>query len=221
MSLTRIKNLPRAERPRERLLAASAAMLSDQELLMVILGSGSCAVSVERLARHIMETVDRKSLSVLPDDFLKIKGIGSAKAALLVAALEFARRRIRPEGVKVKSAHDVLPLLHHLTDRKQEHFTCTSLNGAHEVIATRVVTIGLVNACQIHPREVLCDPITDRATAIIVGHNHPSGDLTPSAADKEVTERLKAACGIVGITLLDHVIFSTRGYYSFQEHALL
>jgi DNA repair protein RadC len=97
-------------------------------------------------------------------------------------------------------------------------FLCISINGANEVITTRVVTVGLVNRSQVHPREVFADPITDRAATIIIAHNHPSGDLIPSKEDTEVTRQLKAAGETLGIKLLDHIIFNNKGYYSFLEH---
>jgi DNA repair protein RadC len=115
----------------------------------------------------------------------------------------------------------VLPLIRHLADRKQEHFVCVSLNGANEVIATRIVSVGLVNRTQVHPREVFADPITDRATAVIVAHNHPSGSLEPSREDLDITRQIKSAGEILGIKLLDHVVFNQKGYYSFCEKGLL
>jgi DNA repair protein RadC len=105
-----------------------------------------------------------------------------------------------------------------MADRKQEHFLCISLNGAYEVIAVRTVSVGLVNKTQVHPREVFADPLTDRATAIIVAHNHPTGNLTPSKEDIAITRQLKSAGEILGIKLLDHIIFSHKGYYSFMEN---
>jgi DNA repair protein RadC len=116
---------------------------------------------------------------------------------------------------------DVLPLIRHYADRKQEHFICISINGANEVITTRVVSVGLVNKTQVHPREVFADPITDRASAIIVAHNHPVGDLAPSKDDLEITKQLKSAGEILGIKLLDHMIFNQRDHYSFMEHNTL
>jgi len=105
-----------------------------------------------------------------------------------------------------------------MADRKQEHFLCISLNGANEVIATRTISVGLVNKTQVHPREVFADPITDRASAIIIAHNHPTGGLAPSKEDIEITMRLKKAGETLGIKLLDHIIFSHKGHYSFLEN---
>ena len=205
------------DRPRERLLTVGPRALSDRELLAVLLGNGSQGKNVLDLAADTLSIIDKKNDSVSIEDFLRLRGIGAAKACVLSAALEFARRRISPEGYRIREPKDVLPLLQYLLDRRQETFVCISLSGAHEVIAARVVTIGLVNACQVHPREVLADPLTDRACSIIVAHNHPSGDVTPSDDDRTVTERLRNAAAVLGINFLDHIIFSRKGYYSFKE----
>ncbi|MCB0311290.1 MAG: DNA repair protein RadC [Bdellovibrionales bacterium] len=219
--MSEIKNLTPSKRPRERLAANGASSLSDRELLAILIGKGTRQNGVIKLAEIVLDIFDSKNGSLRLEDLLTVPGIGRAKAATLIAAVEFARRRIRPAGTVIRQASDLMPLIQHLADRKQEHFTCTSLNGAHEVIATRIVTIGLVNATQVHPREVFSDAITDRAVAIIVAHNHPSGVLTPSNADIETTKKLKETGEILGIRLLDHVIFSTRGFISLQEQGLL
>lgn len=209
------------EKPREKLIRKGALALTDEELLAILLGTGTAKYPVLKLARKLLSELDNQRQSLTFERLSEINGIGPAKACTLMAAIEFARRRIAPASHIIREARDILPLLQHLSLKKQEHFTCTSLNGAHEVIETRVVTIGLVNACQIHPREVLCDPIVDRATAIIIAHNHPSGSLMPSEADRAVTRRIREASEIVGIKLIDHIIFSGRGYYSFQESGAL
>jgi DNA repair protein RadC len=151
----------------------------------------------------------------------EISGIGPSKAYLLAAALEFARRRIRPEGIRITCARDVLPLVNHLLDRPQEHVITISLSGAHEVIRVRTVSIGLLTSCPVHPREVFVGPICDHAYSIILAHNHPSGDPAPSEEDRKVTRQLKAAASTLGLRLLDHIIFAKRGYFSFQEQGEL
>ena len=216
-----IRSLPEKERPREKLRAKGARALSDRELLAILLGSGSKAHDVMSLAGRILKVLDETSAKPSLEELETVGGIGPAKATLIAAALEFARRRIRPEGFKISFPPDVLPLIQHYADRKQEHFLCISLSGANEVIATRTVSVGLVNRSQVHPREVFADPITDRASAIIVAHNHPAGTLSPSKDDVEITKQLKAAGETLGIKLLDHMIFSHRGYYSFLENGTL
>lgn len=214
----RITDMPKSERPRERLLAKGPGALSDTELMAVLLGKGTKGHDVLSVAEKIIGAIDPCGAALNMEALRKIEGVGPAKAALIAAALEFSRRRIRPEGTKISTPCDVLPLLLHYADRKQEYFICISLNGANEIIAHRVVSVGLVNKTQVHPREVYADPITDRAAAIIVAHNHPSGSLTPSREDRTITEQLKAAGDTLGISFLDHIIFGRKGYWSFLEH---
>ena len=216
--MKKIADLPKRERPREKLLEKGAKALTDTELLAVLIGKGTKGRDVLALSRQLVKVVDQKGLDLSVADVLGIKGIGTAKAALIVAALEFVRRRVKEEGVKIQSPSDVVPLLKHYATRKQEHFISISLNGANEVMAIRVVTIGLIDKSHVHPREVFADILMERASSVIVAHNHPSGSLTPSREDLAVTRQLKEAAELLGIKLLDHIIFSHRGYYSFLEH---
>lgn len=219
--MRKLSDIPLLDRPREKLLAKGQEALTDVELLAAFLGRGTKRQDVVVLALKLLETVNSKNGTLCCNDLLKIDGFGEARAAQVLAALEFARRRIHPDGTKIRQAMDILPLLAAYAAAKQEHLLCISLNGAHEVIKTRVVTIGLVNRTQVHPREVFADPLIDRAAAIIVAHNHPSGELTPSRDDIEVTNRLKDAGKLLGIELLDHIIVTTRGHYSFCEAGMM
>ncbi|MDP2158321.1 MAG: DNA repair protein RadC [Nitrospirota bacterium] len=213
--------IPKHKRPREKLLARGAKALSDQELLAILLGKGTPKMDVMTLANKLAKVVDEKGLELLPDDLVQFDGVGDAKATLILAAIEFARRRIKPEGTKIETPADLLPLISHYADRKQEHFIAASVNGANEIMNIRVVSIGLVDRTSVHPREVFADTLTDRASGVIVAHNHPAGALEPSAWDVEVTKQLKAAGEVVGVVLLDHIIFNRNGYYSFLEHGKL
>jgi len=213
-----IKELPENERPREKLLAKGPQVLTDQELLVVLLGKGTQKHNVLSLSEKLIKIIDQKGINLTAKDILDIDGIGIAKATLVAAAFEFVRRRIKPEGLKIKFPIDVLPLLRHYGDRKQEHFICISVNAANEVINVRVVTIGLIDKTHVHPREVFADVISDRASAIIIAHNHPVGDLIPGKQDKEITEKIKEAGNVMGIRLLDHIIFNDKSYYSFLEN---
>jgi DNA repair protein RadC len=219
--MKKLKDLSESDRPREKLQARGPEALSDLELLTILLGSGTRDSDVLTVAGRILKAIDGGNDQVSLDNLQEIEGVGPAKAALIAAALEFARRRIRPEGLRISFPPDALPLIRHFADRRQEHFICVSLNGANEVIATRVVSVSLVDKTQVHPREVFADPITDRASAVIVAHNHPSGSLEPSREDHDITARLKSAGEILGIRLLDHIIFSQKGYYSFLEKGLI
>ena len=212
-----ISTIPAHDRPREKLLRKGAAALSDQELLAVLLGKGTPGMDVMTLAGKLARVIDEKGLGVHAEDLTSFGGVGEAKATLILAAIEFARRRIKPEGAKIETPADLLPHVRHYADRRQEHFLCASINGANEILNIRVVSIGLVDRTPVHPREVFAEALSDRASAIIVAHNHPSGGLEPSASDVEVTGQLKAAGAVMGISLLDHIIFNQRGYFSFLE----
>jgi DNA repair protein RadC len=213
----KINDIPEQDRPREKLLRKGASALSDQELLAVMVGKGTPTVDVMTLAGKLARIVDAKGLGVQAEDLTSLEGIGIAKATLILAAIEFARRRIKPEGAKITTPADLLPHIRHFADRKQEHFLCASINGANEILNIRVISIGLIDRTPIHPREVFADALSDRAAAVIVAHNHPSGGLAPSPADIEVTSQLKAAGEIIGIALLDHIIFNRSDYFSFLE----
>jgi DNA repair protein RadC len=207
--------------PREKLAEAGPAALSDAELLAALLGHGVKGKGVRVLAGEILALIDNRGNRPDFASLSAIVGIGKAKAAALSAAFEFCRRLYVPADRKILMPRDILQLVAHFADRQQEKFLCVSLNGAHEVIAVRIVSVGLVNRAIVHPREVFADPITDRASAVIVAHNHPSGNLEPSDEDAEITVRLKEAGKTLGIELLDHVVFCARGYYSFLEHGRL
>lgn len=216
-----ISQIPPHDRPREKLLAKGPAALSDQELIAVLLGKGTPQMDVMTLAARVARVIDEKGLAVRVEDLTGFDGVGDAKATLILAAIEFARRRIKPEGVKIATPADMLPLIRHYADRKQEHFLSITINGANEVLNIRVVSIGIVDRSQAHPREVFADAVSDRASGIIVAHNHPAGSLEPSQFDVEITKQLKQSGEIVGIQLLDHIIFNRNGYYSFLETGCL
>jgi DNA repair protein RadC len=215
--MKKVKDIPQDERPREKLAKKGPQSLSDLELMAILIGRGVEGHDVMTVADQVLKTIDSNGGTPDYTALQKIAGMGPAKATLIAAALEFARRRIKPEGFKISFPADVLPLIQHYADRKQEHFLCISLNGSNEVIAVRVISVGLVNRTQVHPREVFAEAISDRASAIIIAHNHPSGTVEPGQEDMEITQQLKAAGEILGIKLLDHIIFNRIAYYSFLE----
>ena len=216
-----IDQIPEDDRPREKLLRKGARALSDQELLAILLGMGSPGMDVMTLAGKLAHLIDEKGLEVKADDLKRFAGVGDAKATLILAAIEFARRRIKPEGARIETPADLLPHVRHFADRKQEHFLCATINGANEILNIRVVSIGLVDRTPVHPREVYADAVSDRASAVIVAHNHPSGGLEPSQSDIGITDQLKSAGAILGIDLLDHIIFNRTSYFSFLEEGKL
>ena len=150
-----------------------------------------------------------------------LTGMGVAKSCVVAAMIEFGRRRWGIRGVKVRHPADIYPLIRHYADSRQERFIGMSLNGAHEIIATRIITVGLINQTIAHQREVYADMIGDRANAAIVAHNHPSGTVAQSHEDDALTKRLYEAGKILGISLLDHLIFNESAYYSYSQDGKL
>jgi len=213
-------SLPREDRPRERLIRYGPEAISDQELLSVILVSGVRGKNVTRLARELLLKLDKEKHIPPVKELCHLTGLGESKACAIAAMLEFGRRKWA-SGQRIRSPTDIFELIRHHADRRQERFLCLSLNGAHEVLVVRIVTIGLVNRTIIHPREVFADPIIDRASAVVVAHNHPSGNIQPSEEDNEITRRLKIAADILGLNLLDHLIFTESMYFSFRQEGLI
>jgi len=212
-----IRDLPNAERPREKLLSRGASALSDVELLAVMVGSGIRGSGVLHLATRILRRFGGRLDHVDAEALQSIKGLGRARACQIAAAFELARRHLDAERVTIQQASDALPYLQQIRARNQEHFVCLSLNGANEVIASRVVTVGLLDSSQVHPREVFADPLTDRAAAVLLAHNHPSGTLEASREDLALTGRLVQAGELLGIRVLDHVIVTRDGYLSMRQ----
>ena len=216
-----IKDMPQHSRPREKLREKGAAALSDEELVTAILGMGTAGVDVRTIGKQVARLIRDHREALTLDHLVEVPGMGLAKAAQILSAFELARRHLVKDAVKISCAKDVLPLLNDIAGKHQEYFLCISLNGANEVIEKRVVTIGLLDKSPAHPREVFADVIADRAAAVIFAHNHPSGDLQPSEADLRVHDQLTEAGRILGIRVLDHIIVSRKGYYSFQEAGLI
>jgi DNA repair protein RadC len=194
---------------------------SDDELVAAILGMGTAGVDVRTISKQVAGLIREHKEALKLDHLLAVPGMGLAKAAQILSAFELARRHLVKDAVKISCAKDALPLLTDITGKQQEYFICISLNGANEVIEKRVVTIGLLDKSPVHPREVFADVIADRAAAVIFAHNHPSGDLQPSEADLRLQDQLTEAGKILGIRVLDHIIVSRKGYYSFQEAGLI
>ena len=216
-----IKDMPEHSRPREKLREKGAFALTDKELVAAILGRGIVGVDIVTMSRDVAQLIRKHKEKLSVDHLTAVPGMGLAKAAQILSAFELARRYLLKESVKIKSSKDILPLVADIANKQQEYFVCISLNGANEVIEKRIVTIGLVNSSQIHPREVFADVIADRAAAVIFAHNHPSGDPKPSETDAKTHRQLTEAGKILGLRILDHIIVTKKGYFSFQEAGLI
>ena len=209
-------------RPREKLQARGAAALSDYELLMAMIGSGNAQADVTKIAREVRKILGEKGSNLTYEDLLKIKGLGAAKATQLMASFELWRRQFEvSERPIIDSPEKAAEQFADIRDKKQEYFVCLTLDGANRLIAKRVISIGTLTASLVHPREVFAEAITDRAASIIVAHNHPSGTLHLSEADKAITRRIKEASKTLDISVLDHLIITDEDFYSFADNGLL
>jgi DNA repair protein RadC len=212
---------PKNQKPRERLAGQGPEALTDRELLAILLNTGIRGKDVFVLADEVLEMLDRSKEVPTVEELAAISGLGTAKACGIIAMLELGRRRWGRLELTIQFPEDAYGLIKHYADRRQERFICISLNGAHEVLAVRVVTVGLVNKTIVHPREVFSDPLKDRASAVCVAHNHPTGRLKPSGEDNEITRRLLASADILGLRFLDHIIFSETGFFSYRKSDML
>ncbi|OPX91050.1 MULTISPECIES: DNA repair protein RadC [Pelotomaculum] len=222
-----IKELPADMRPRERLLQEGAGTLSEIELLAILLGTGSHEKTVLELASLILARF--KSLRLLVDatveELSEIKGVGLAKASQVKAALELAKRLSRFTGQPrpvIKSPGDAAGLvMEEMRHLDREHFRALLLNTRNQVIADDEVSIGTLNTSSVHPRELFRNAIKKSAASLILVHNHPSGDDTPSKEDLDVTRRLSEAGRIIGIEVLDHIIIGDNKFTSFKAEGLI
>jgi DNA repair protein RadC len=223
-----IRELPRSDRPRERLVDLGAHALSTAELLAIVLGSGARGRSALRLGEDILAAAhgSLRRLAARPVAELTMHaGVGRARAVVIHAALELGRRMAaenRDEGTPIRSPRDVVAVFaSRLEDLPVEEFHVAVLDAQHRLERDVTVTRGILNSSLVHPREVFREAIAEGAAAIILIHNHPSGDPAPSADDRNVTDQLVAAGRLLDIPVHDHVIIGRGRYTSFAEAGLL
>lgn len=204
------------EKLSEKSIRVGIAGLSDKELVKLALRNKPSLFS-DSIAEDVLAILNDNSDDVLSS--LKAVGIDDSIALAVTATLELARRRTTQKGKSLTTPNDIFQMIRHYAfDNYQEKLIVVAFNGAQEVIFNKVITQGLLDRTVVHPREVFAEAIKRRASAIIIAHNHPSGCLEPSEADKEITQRLSLAGNILGVRLLDHLIFTEDGFYSFREH---
>lgn len=227
-STDRIREWPVRERPRERLRAVGAGALSVRELVAILVGSGVGGRTAVDVAGELVAAADgslRRLASLAPARLEAVPGVGEAVTARVCAALELGRRMAREgplERNRIGGPRDVhdrcAPTMR---DLEWEEFRVLLLNTQHAVIRERTVTKGVLDGALIHPREVFREAIAESAAAIVLVHNHPSGDPTPSAEDRAVTRQLAEAGRVVGIPVLDHVVIGDGRYISLAEAGIL
>ena len=216
MNTNTINQMDLAIKPREKLEEKGVKALSDKALVMILIGKGSSGHTIEEVAEKVLKVLDKGSEPLLTD--LKyIPGMGQAKATAVLAALELGRRRPNRKAKVIRRPEDIWNEVKHYAERNQEQLLVLSFNGAGELLGIHVATVGLVDKVVMHPREIFAEAIKERAVSVVIVHNHPSGQLSPSQADRILTKRISTAGKLLGIKVLDHLIISTSGYYSFRE----
>jgi len=217
----KIKDIPLENRPRERLEKNGPSVLSDSELLAVILQKGTAKDNAVDMSNKLLSKYPIEKLSEMTlIELQEIDGIGPAKAMQIVALFEFNKRHSfsKVEAKPIKTAKDVYDYCHpKLNGADKEHFMILHLNTRNRIIKDEIVSIGTLNSFIIHPREVFKSAIKESSNAIILVHNHPSGDTEPSEEDNEITKLLFKAGELLSIKVLDHVIIGNDKYYSYKD----
>lgn len=221
-----LKELPLSERPRERLMQYGPQVLSSSELIALILGSGTKGKSVLTLSQELLSQFGSLNhlLEASIEDLCQVKGLGKAKAIQLKAALTLANRVYREKKPMTERLHSSLQAYLWVRDfvvnEKKEIFGVILLDARGAVIRWEVISVGTLTHVIIHPREVFHPAIKYLAAALILVHNHPSGDPTPSLEDRQLTEKLIHASQSIAIPIVDHLVIGSRGYTSFKENGL-
>lgn len=224
-----VRDLPPEERPREKLLSYGPGALSNAELLAVLLRNGTREKSVLRVAEEILAHIKERGLSAMAHisvvELAKIDGVGKVKAATLQAAVELGRRLATQQAAKIEIIHGPEDVAKYAMPRyrfeQKEHFAVLLLNTKNHVIGMPEISVGSLSASVVHPREVFRAAIDYAAASMILLHNHPSGDPTPSREDISVTSRLVKAGKVMDIPVLDHVVLGKERFASFKEKGLL
>jgi DNA repair protein RadC len=223
----RLREVPAEERPRERMITYGAASVSNVELLAILLRTGTHHESAITLSQRLLHEVGglRGLADRSVEQLRELRGIGTAKALQIQAAIELGKRMSKSkldEVPTIRSPQDVSKLvMEDLRYLHQEHFVCLFLNTKNAVIGRETLSVGSLNATLVHPRELFRAAIKKSSAAVICVHNHPSGDPTPSTEDIQLTHRLVEAGKIIGISLLDHIIIGDRKFISMKEQGLV
>jgi len=222
----RIKDLPTTERPRERLIKFGPKALSDAELLAIILRTGNKKENVIDLCRRLLNNYNLKLLlQISLNELKKIEGIKEAKACQLVALFELSRRIMsfnNAKNIKIENPRDAAKLLiPEMSELKQEYFKGLYLDSRNNLIKNETIFIGSLNSSIVHPREIFKIALKESASAIILAHNHPSGDPEPTEEDIQITKKIIKVGKIIGIRVLDHIIIGNKNYVRFSERNLI
>ena len=206
---------------KELALSGGLACLTDEQLVMLILGKGQEGGTGETLASKVTDLIDTGSFDQLLPKLSALDGVGKDGALVLTASLELGRRKSAIYRAQIRFPRDVIPFLKHFALKPVEHFIVVSVNGAMEILSMKVIAVGTIDNATILPRDVFSDAVALHASGIICCHNHPSSDCYPSKQDRHTTQQLQKAASLLAISFLDHIIITKDADFSFLDHGLL
>ena len=218
--MSKLKDIPKVDRPREKFLEKGPDALSKSDLLAILIGSGIKGKNVKKLSEQIVRKFSDTFLQLTVDDLLEVPGIGKAKALQIVSALALVKRfydEKKPKEYLVLSANDAVSLNSDLKDKKKEYLVCLYLNARNALLKKEIISIGILDKSIIHPREIFGPAVELRAAGLILVHNHPSGDPLPSKQDREVFNKIIEAGKVMGVNVIDFIIIAGDKIYSVFE----
>ena len=218
--MTKIKDIPKIDRPRERFLKKGPEALSKSDLLAILLGSGIKGTNVQQLSQKIIKKFGKDFLNITVDDLQKISGIGQAKALQIASAISLVKRFYKENDsneIIIKDSKDVFALTYDLRDKRKEYLVCLYMNARNILIKKETISVGLLDKSLLHPREIFYPAVELNSASIILVHNHPSGDSNPSEKDREIVKKITKAGELMGIPVIDFLITASNGNYSFFE----
>ena len=220
--MTKIKDLPKVDRPREKLEKYGLQKLSDVELLALLLGSGVEGKNVLSLSKEILGQIKKiGTVNMKKENLEKIHGLGKAKISQILATIELGKRLNDTESVSVLSPEDVWKLCGDIRESKKEHLVAFYLDIQNRLIERQIISIGILNASLVHPREIFEPAVRLSAASVVIAHNHPSGNLEPSEEDLKMTKKLIGSGNMLGIEVADHIIVTKGKFLSFKEQKLI
>lgn len=216
--MTKIKDLPKFARPREKLFEKGSDALKDHELLAILLRTGYQGKSALEVAKRILDTTKLENLSKLSLlELAKIKGVGKSRASIISASIALSKRIFKVEkNITIRNPEDVVKVVNYLRDKKREYLVALYLNASNQLIKSQVISIGTLNESLVHPREIFLPAIKNHSNSIILVHNHPSNSTAPSLEDIQITKKITEAGTIMGIEVIDHIVITNSSWSSLK-----
>ncbi len=220
MRLSSMETIKRVESIREKLETKGVRALSDEELLVLLISDGKEVQNIDDICTHVLSIID-KGISFPLSALMNIPGVGRIRGARLLAAMEFGRRKTNRKPRQYNHHQDIYQEIRHFASREQEQLIVLSMNAAFEILHIHCASTGFINKAFFHPREIFSEAIKHHAVQIVIAHNHPSGRVVPSKEDILATKRIVKSGEVLGIPVVDHIIFTLDSYSSFVDSGIM